>query len=215
MEKAKIADLRQEYSQRTLDPTKASADPIEQFEFWFSEALENSDIAEPNAMTLATATKSGYPSARTVLLKDFGSSGFTFFTNYDSRKGAELLENPLAAVVFWWPPLQRQVRIEGKIEKLPVTDSENYFQSRPRSSQIGAWASPQSRVVAEGFLEENVAKLETQFSGATKLPVPPQWGGYRLIPERMEFWQGRPSRLHDRVAYEHGINGWKKCRLAP
>ncbi len=217
-ELSSLADLRQDYRQRSLDPSSTAADPISQFEQWFAEALATPGIAEPNAMTLATASANGQPSARVVLLKGIDAGGFCFFTNYESRKGEELAENPLAALAFWWPPLERQVRIEGRVEKLPAVESEAYFQSRPRASQIGAWASPQSRSIAgREVLDENMERLESQFSAEKNLPLPPFWGGFRLVPQRVEFWQGRPNRLHDRVLYLKDVegSGWKIERLAP
>lgn len=213
----KLADLRQDYHQRTLELAEAAADPLSQFENWFDTALKTPGISEPNAMTLATASKTGQPSARIVLLKEVTAGGFCFFTNFESRKGAELAENPFAALVFWWPPLERQVRIEGKIEKLTASESEKYFQSRPKNSQIGAWASPQSRLIAgREVLDEHMAKIELQYFGKNILPLPPFWGGFRVVPERVEFWQGRSNRLHDRLLFSKKSDGnWKIDRLAP
>ena len=210
-----LAELRQHYALESLAETDVRPDPVAQFAFWFEEAVA-SQILEPNAMTLATATPDGRPSARTVLLKDYGNHGFTFFTNYDSQKGADLAANPRAALLFTWLDLQRQIRIEGRVEKIATEDSLAYFQSRPRSSQIGAWASPQSHPIAgREVLEKKEAELELKFAGLEKLPMPPYWGGYRVLPEVFEFWQGRMSRLHDRICYTREGDGWKIERLAP
>ncbi len=210
-----LAELRQHYALESLSETDVRPDPVAQFAFWFEEAI-SSQILEPNAMTLATATLDGRPSARTVLLKDYGNHGFTFFTNYESQKGEDLAANPRAALLFTWLDLQRQIRIEGQVEKIDPEASLAYFQSRPRSSQIGAWASPQSHVI-EGreVLEKRENEIEVKFSGIEKLPMPPNWGGYRVIPDVFEFWQGRMSRLHDRILYTREGEAWKIERLAP
>jgi len=210
-----IASLRRNYALQSLSESDVLHEPIAQFALWFEEAL-SSQLPEPNAMTLATADLSGRPSARTVLLKGFDKQGFVFYTNYESRKGKELTENPQAALLFTWLELERQIRIEGKVEKVTRDESLAYFQSRPKGSQIGAWASPQSRVI-EGrlVLEKQVASLQTQYAQDDKLPLPPFWGGYRLRPDCIEFWQGRESRLHDRICYKRSDNGWKIERLAP
>lgn len=211
----KLAELRQHYALESLSKSDVRPDPVAQFAFWFEEA-QNSQMLEPNAMTLATASPDGRPSARTVLLKDYGNQGFTFFTNYESQKGAELLANPRAALLFTWLELQRQIRIEGRVEKIDPETSLAYFQSRPRESQIGAWASPQSHVIADReTLKKLESEVEVKFSGLEKLPLPPNWGGYRVIPEAFEFWQGRMSRLHDRILYTREGDAWKIERLAP
>lgn len=210
-----IAALRRNYILESLSESDVHTNPILQFGAWFEEAL-HSGLPEPNAMTLATATPAGRPSARTVLLKDFDNEGFVFFTNYESRKGAELQENPQAALLFTWLELERQIRIEGTVEKVSPGESLAYFQSRPKGSQIGAWASPQSRVIPNReVLEINVADLTQTYLDAEKLPLPAFWGGYRLKPEVVEFWQGRESRLHDRIRYALTGGAWKIERLAP
>jgi pyridoxamine 5'-phosphate oxidase len=210
-----LAAMRKQYTLESLTETDVHADPIEQFRAWFGEAL-SAQLPEPNAMTLATATPEGLPSARIVLLKGFDQDGFVFFTNYESRKGQELAANPQAALLFCWLELERQVRIEGRVEKIAPEESEAYFQSRPRESQVGAWASPQSQVVADrAELEARLRTVEASHADAERLPLPTFWGGYRLRPEMLEFWQGRPSRLHDRVRYAQRFQGWKIERLAP
>lgn len=211
----KLAELRQHYALESLSETDVRPDPVAQFAFWFEEAIA-SQMLEPNAMTLATASPDGRPSARTVLLKDYGNQGFTFFTNYESQKGVELAANPRAALLFTWLELQRQIRIEGRVEKIEAETSLAYFQSRPRESQIGAWASPQSQVIqSREALIKREDEVQVKFSGLDKLPLPPNWGGYRVIPEVFEFWQGRLSRLHDRILYTREGEGWKIERLAP
>ena len=211
-----IADLRQNYTLAGLDLTEVDPDPIAQFDVWFQQALDG-DIIEPNAMTLATATPEGKPSARIVLLKGFSDRGFVFYTNYESLKGQQLIVNPYAALVFLWDKLERQVRIEGKVEQLSSEESDKYFYSRPRASQLGAWASEQSRVIANREeLEQNLAELEAQYADSEVIPRPPHWGGFRVIPQQIEFWQGRPSRLHDRLVYCLQDDGsWQIERLSP
>ncbi len=210
-----IADIRTEYKQRDLLESDASADPIDQFAAWWKEAVD-SKIEEVNAMTLATASKTGVPAARIILLKGFSAKGFNFFTNYDSDKGQQLAENPHAALILFWKELERQVRIIGTVDKLPAEASDEYYGSRPSGSRIGAWASPQSQVISgREWLVEQEAKWTNEYQDRS-IPRPPYWGGYRLKPAAIEFWQGRPSRLHDRLFYTLLENGnWKMERLAP
>jgi len=216
MTDAQLADLRKNYAQRTLNETDVLPDALQQFQRWLDEALA-ARLDEPTAMVLATADASGQPSARVVLLKGLlDQQGFVFYTNYESRKGQELAQSPLAALTFFWPGLERQVRVEGRVEKAPEELSTAYFQSRPVGSQVGAWASPQSQVVSSrAELEQREKDVTARFSGEQPLPRPPHWGGYVLRPQRIEFWQGRPSRLHDRILYEKAGAAWKISRLAP
>jgi pyridoxamine 5'-phosphate oxidase len=210
-----IENLRKEYTARTLEVEEAQMDPFQQFEEWFAEAVR-AQLPEPNAMTLATVAPNGQPSARIVLLKGFDREGFVFYTNYRSRKGEEMRENPRVALVFLWLELQRQVRIEGAVERIDPEESTRYFQSRPRGSQIGAWASPQSAVIdRREDLEQRYAALESQYEEAEVLPRPAHWGGYLVRPHRLEFWQGRASRLHDRIQYRLEEGRWVIERLAP
>ncbi len=210
-----IADIRKEYKLQTLDESDVQENAIQQFHKWWNEALM-SEIEEVNAMTLATATAAGKPRARIVLLKGYDESGFVFFTNYQSNKGRELEENPVTSLVFFWKELERQVIIEGTVEKTTASESDLYFHSRPVESRIGAWASPQSKVIASReVIEENVTELQKSFAGKT-IERPPHWGGYIVRPAVMEFWQGRPGRLHDRIQYTKQQDGsWKIERLAP
>jgi pyridoxamine 5'-phosphate oxidase len=210
-----LADLRKEYSRAALDVSTTHDDPIKQFELWFQEAMK-AEVLEANAMTLATVDSNNKPSARIVLLKGVENSKFIFFTNYQSDKGKELDHNPACALTFFWPELERQIRVEGTASRVDAIRSEMYFQSRPRGSQIGAWASPQSSIIDNReILEERVLKLEERFRGQTVLPKPQQWGGYEIDPVLIEFWQGRPSRLHDRIQYTRIEGEWKRNRLAP
>ncbi len=211
-----IADLRQNYALAGLAKADLDLDPIKQFQVWFQQALD-ADVIEPNAMTLATATPEGRPTARIVLLKGVSEAGFVFYTNYESQKGQQLINNPYAALVFLWQKLERQVRIEGKVEQLSTTESAEYFHSRPQGSQLGAWASDQSRIISSReVLEQKLADLKQQYSDDTTVPLPEHWGGFRVIPHRIEFWQGRPSRLHDRLVYDlQGDGSWMINRLAP
>jgi pyridoxamine 5'-phosphate oxidase len=209
-----LADLRKEYCLAGLMEKDLARDPFRQFEKWFQEA-EAAKISEPNAMTLCTATRDGRPSARTILLKGLDGRGFVFFSNYESRKGRELHENPNAALVFPWTGLERQVIIEGAVTKVPREESEAYFHSRPRASQLGAWVSQQSSIISgRAVLEDSMKMLEQKYAGR-EVPLPPQWGGWRLSPETVEFWQGRRSRLHDRLRYRRDKDGWIIERLAP
>lgn len=210
-----IADIRKNYTQQSLSENDAEVNPIQQFSKWWDEAVA-SDIDEVNAMTLATASSDGMPSARIVLLKEYDASGFTFFTNYNSFKGQQLAENPKACLVFFWKELERQVRITGLIEKISSAASDEYFSSRPQGSQVGAIASPQSQVIeSREWLDSHYSILEKELHDK-KLQRPPHWGGYIVKPVIVEFWQGRPSRLHDRLQYTMEENGnWKIERLAP
>ncbi|MBA2755034.1 MAG: pyridoxamine 5'-phosphate oxidase [Chloroflexota bacterium] len=210
-----IAGLRLDYRHAALGEGDVAADPTTQFGRWFEDTVA-AGVVEPNAMTLATVGPDGQPSARVVLLKGYGPAGFTFYSNYESRKGRELDAEPRAAVVFLWKELERQVRIEGRIVRVGRDETETYFRSRPRGSQIGASVSPQSRPVAgREVLEESFAAAEARFAGE-EVPVPGWWGGYRLAPTLIEFWQGRTSRLHDRLVYRpDGRGGWAIERLAP
>ncbi len=210
-----IADLRKDYLKGSLDEKDLNANPFKQFETWFQDARD-AGIDEPNAMTLATATKDGKPSARVVLLKGFDERGFVFFTNYESRKGRELSENPNAALCFHWQKLERQVNIVGSVEKISTQDSEAYFNSRPLASRYGAWASRQSEPLeSKTALLARVAELALKYP-IGNVPLPPFWGGFRVVPDELQFWQGQPSRLHDRFRYLKQTNGvWKIDRLSP
>lgn len=210
-----VADLRQDYRQRSLLETDLAADPIAQFHCWFDQAVQ-AELLEPNAMTLATVTPEGRPDARIVLLKNFDERGFVFFTNYDSRKGQELTQTPWAALVFWWGELERQVRIEGQVSQISADESDAYFHSRPLGSQLGAWASPQSQVICDRTVLEQQLQTVTDQYQEQPIPRPPHWGGFRVSPQRLEFWQGRSNRLHDRLCYlRQPDGGWEIARLAP
>ena len=214
MTDAPLTDLRREYESRPLHRKDLADDPIEQFREWFQAVLKL-DLPDPNAMFLATATPTGSPSIRTVLLKDFNGEGFVFFTNYESRKGIELAANPRASLLFYWAAFNRQVRIEGPVERVPRSVSEDYFARRPYRSRIAAFVSRQShKIDSRGELEKQVREAETRFRPDT-LPTPEQWGGYRLEPEQFEFWQGQRDRLHDRFLYQRDGERWTIQRLAP
>ena len=209
-----LRKLRKEYTQAGLHESDTNRDPIEQFCKWFDEAIA-ADLYEPNAMTLATATPGGRPSARVVLLKGFDERGFVFYTNHEGRKGQELEENPRCALVFYWGELERQVRIGGRASRVSEEESDAYYGSRPRGSRLGAWASAQSRPIrGRDVLEERLRELEVKYEGR-EIPRPPFWGGYRVEPEEVEFWQGRENRLHDRLLYRRTKDGWGMERLQP
>jgi pyridoxamine 5'-phosphate oxidase len=209
-----VADLRRNYTQAGLLETDIVADPIEQFRLWFEQAVA-ANLLEPNAMTVATVTPEGKPSARIVLLKQFDDRGFVFYTNYNSQKGVEIQVCPHAALVFLWGDLERQVRIEGKTESVTEAEATAYFHSRPVSSQLGAWASAQSSIIPDrAVLETKLQELEAEYRDRP-IPKPPHWGGIRVIPAEIEFWQGRPSRLHDRLRYRLVTGNWQIDRLAP
>ncbi len=209
-----VADLRRNYTQAGLLETDVVADPIEQFRLWFEQAVA-ANLLEPNAMTVATITPEGKPSARIVLLKQFDERGFVFYTNYNSQKGLEIQACPYAALVFLWGDLERQVRIEGKTELVSEAEATAYFHSRPVSSQLGAWASAQSSIIPDrAVLETKLQELEIEYRDRP-IPKPPHWGGIRVIPAEIEFWQGRPSRLHDRLRYRLVAGNWQIDRLAP
>lgn len=211
---ATIANLRREYAKQALDEQSVAAEPLAQFRIWFDAALA-SGIVEPNAMLLSTADADGRPSARVVLLKDIDDRGLSFYTNYNSRKADDIAANPRVSLTFWWQELERQVRVEGRAEQLAEAESDLYFASRPRGSRLGAWASPQSAVVASREeLEHALEEVETRF-GDGDVARPPHWGGYRVVPDVVEFWQGRPARLHDRIRYRRSSDKWLIERLAP
>jgi pyridoxamine 5'-phosphate oxidase len=208
-----IADLRKDYALKSLDETDVDPDPFRQFHAWLAEAIE-AEVPEPTAMTLATVDEVGCPSARIMLLKALDERGFVFYTNYESRKGRELAQRPSAALVFLWKELERQVRVEGEVEKVSARESDEYFAIRPLGSRIGAWASIQSSgIQSRQWLEERVKAAEAEYG--ENPPRPPHWGGYRVIPDAVEFWQGRRSRLHDRILFTRTAAGWKISRLSP
>lgn len=209
-----IQNLRREYKLNKLSEESVHHNPIKQFEIWFKDVLKIG-VAEPNAMILATSGEKAKPSARVILLKGLSINGFTFFTNYNSRKGKNLSENSSACLLFFWAELERQIRTEGKIKKISKTESQKYFDSRPLESRLAAWASEQSKIISNReFLELRYKIFEKKFSGR-KIPLPPNWGGYILIPKYFEFWQGRENRLHDRICYKKQKGIWKIYRLAP
>lgn len=218
MEKRGVASIRTDYTRDELLESIVASDPIVQFQQWFNDALAN-EVMEPNAMALATVSSDGKPASRIVLLKGFDGQGFTFFTNYDSRKGKHLMQQKDAALLFFWPELQRQVRIEGPVYKIDASQSDEYFASRPKGSQLGAWASPQSSAIpGRETLEDNINALEATYLEQEIVPRPPHWGGFLLSPSMIEFWQGRASRLHDRIVYTKDSaseNRWFIERLAP
>jgi pyridoxamine 5'-phosphate oxidase len=209
-----IADLRLNYTRASFSEDDADFDPISLFSLWFQNALD-AKVIEPNAMTLATATATGIPSARIILLKAFDDRGFVFFTNYESRKGQELSENPRAALLFFWPELERQVRVEGIVTKCSREDSVSYFHSRPIGSQLGALASEQSQIIPNRDAIEEALKLLEEKYQDFEIPCPDNWGGYQLAPTLFEFWQGRPNRLHDRIQFRNEHGKWLRDRLAP
>ncbi len=209
-----IADIRTDYRRAALSEDDAASDPIAQFSVWFQEAV-SADVIEPNAMCLATATPDAYPSARMVLLKGVDARGFVFYTDYRSRKSRELADNPCASLCFFWGELERQVRINGAVQRVSRAEADEYFQSRPLPSRVGAWTSHQSQVLpSRDALEQELAQNEARFADGI-VPLPDHWGGFRVIPEEIEFWQGRPSRLHDRLQYRRDAGVWVKRRLSP
>jgi len=214
MKEVSLADLRLNYTRGGLTEDSVADHPFTQFQYWLQQAIA-AELPEPNAMMLSTVSDQGHPVGRMVLLKALDDRGFVFFTNYSSAKGQHLEISPRAALVFWWAQLERQVRIEGSVEKITAAESDVYFQSRPRASQLGAWASPQSQIVGDRQeLEQRLAALEIQYQDQP-IPRPDHWGGFRVIPHTIEFWQGRPSRLHDRLQFRLVEQQWHRVRLAP
>ncbi len=214
IDKKIIEDLRRNYKLKSLDQKDVLENPFEQFSVWFEEAM-HSKLPEPNALILATATKEGIPSVRALLLKGFDEKGFIFYTNYESRKGKELAENKNASILFFWPEIERQIRLEGTVEKISKIESKRYFDTRPYKSRIGAWASNQSEVIGSRFvIVKKFLKYFIKFH-SKEIPLPPYWGGFILIPDTFEFWQGRANRLHDRVRYKLADGKWKIERLSP
>lgn len=211
-----LADMRRDYTRDGLSEEQAPAEPFSLFQHWFGDAVKTEQLpVEPNAMTLATVDAEGRPHCRVLLLKGLDQRGFTFFSNYDSAKGEQLAANPFAAMTFFWPALERQVRIEGQVEQVSTEESDAYYRVRPLGSRLGAWASPQSQVIADRHeLEQRLAAVQQRFADGEP-SRPPFWGGYRLRPQRIEFWQGRSSRLHDRLDYRRMEGEWQRQRLAP
>lgn len=210
-----LSEMRTDYLKDSMNEADLSDNPIEEFQKWFSRATENG-VLEPNAMALGTVDAEGQPSVRIVLLKGLDAQGFVFFTNYESRKGKELTEFPKAALTFFWGELEQQVRIEGRVEAISAAESDEYYNSRDKGSRLGAWASPQSQIIPNReFLEEKVKEVVVKFQDTEHPPRPPFWGGFRVIPHRIEFWQGRQSRLHDRIVFEKKGENWEKYRIAP
>lgn len=209
-----LNSIRYDFAKQTLDERDVIANPIMQFAKWFEEAI-GAQVLDPNAMTVCSATKDGKPSARILLLRNFSESGFVYYTNYTSRKGTEIAENPNCALLFFWPELERQIRIEGKVQKQTAKESDIYFKTRPRESKIGAWTSEQSKIISNReVLNKEYEKLSEKYPDEN-VPRPPYWGGYLLKPDRIEFWQGRPNRLHDRILYTKENENWKIGRLSP
>lgn len=209
-----INQLRHDFAKMTLDESMVDADPVKQFETWFRSAVD-AKVNEPNAMVVSTVSDQNKPSSRVILLRNFGKEGFVFYTNYNSRKGHDIAANPYASLLFFWPELERQVRIEGRLVQQTSAESNDYFASRPRSSRLGAWVSPQSQEIAgRGILETELQALEKRFEDQD-VKRPDWWGGYLLVPDYFEFWQGRESRLHDRICYKSVNNSWRIARLAP
>ncbi|WP_428660937.1 pyridoxamine 5'-phosphate oxidase [Runella sp.] len=214
MASTKLANLRKDYTLNGLSKQDVLENPFKQFEKWFEEA-QSAEVIEPNGMVVSTLGEDGYPHGRVVLLKEVDSAGFLFYTNYNSHKGADLNIHPVASLTFWWAELERQVRIIGTVEKVTEAESDAYFSIRPRGSQLGAWVSEQSQIIENrAFLSEKLAQIEQKFA-EKPVPRPPHWGGYRVIPKEIEFWQGRPSRLHDRIRYRMENDNWKIERLSP
>jgi pyridoxamine 5'-phosphate oxidase len=213
-ENDQIRALRESYERAFLSEEEIHPDPLQQFKLWFNAAME-SQIFEVNAMTLATVNPEGQPSARTVLLKEIVEEGMIFYSNYESKKGQSIDKNDKVALLFFWKELEQQVRIEGTVEKIDHNHSLSYFHTRPKGSQIGAWASPQSQKVTRSDLEKRAAQVENDYSDKEQLPLPPFWGGYLVRPNYYEFWQGRKNRLHDRIVYEDAAGSWSRYRIAP
>ncbi len=214
MENTDISRIRRDYSLTGLDEKTIDSNPFEQFSKWMEEAIK-ANVIDPSAMILATADKNANPSVRVVLLKGIDDDGFIFYTNYDSKKGRELIENPNASLLFFWKEFERQIRIYGKVEKVNAKQSEEYFHSRPYDSQLAAWVSDQSNIVPDrGYLEKRFVDMKIKYEGK-EVPLPPFWGGFKLIPDEFEFWQGRENRLHDRISYLKEKDKWKTVRLAP